>query len=72
MTKQKLEPTGKIHRALMVAFRSGSADNGPHKDWIIDQMVRELTGDDYWKWVETFEGDENGERVYHWPVGVTI
>ena len=34
--------------------------------WIIDQMVKELTGDDYIGWVARYEND--GER--EWPVGV--
>lgn len=34
----------RIEKALEVAYRCGTIDGGHHKMWVIDQMVRELTG----------------------------
>lgn len=34
----------KIARALEIAVRYGGIDGGHHKMWVIDQMVRALTG----------------------------
>lgn len=33
-----------IAKALQIAFQSGQVDGAHHKDWVIDQMVRALTG----------------------------
>jgi hypothetical protein len=49
--------------------------------WVIDQMVRHLTGDGYEQWVHEFEmcigceGDdckecEGSGQVYEWSVGI--
>lgn len=46
----------RIQDALEVARRHGGHDGAHHKDWVIDQMVRALTGDQYEAWVaETCE-----------------
>lgn len=34
----------RVRKALFVAFQSGGVDGGHHKQWVIDQMVRALTG----------------------------
>ncbi len=34
----------RIERALKLAIRFGGIDGDHHKAWVIDQMVRELTG----------------------------
>lgn len=34
----------KISKALAIAFQSGGCDGAHHKAWVIDQMVRALTG----------------------------
>ncbi len=36
--------SARIEKALNVAYRYGTTDGGHHKMWVIDQMVRELTG----------------------------
>lgn len=38
------EAWGRVRKALFVAFQSGGVDGGHHKQWVIDQMVRALTG----------------------------
>ena len=34
----------RIQKAIDVAVRYGGIDGGHHKAWVIDQMIRELTG----------------------------
>ncbi len=41
----------RIKEALEIAFRHGGTDGEHHKQWVIDQMVRALTGPDYSEWV---------------------
>ncbi len=33
-----------ISKALQIAFESAQVDGGHHKAWVLDQMVRALTG----------------------------
>ena len=58
----------KIRQALELAFQYGQIDGAHHKDWVIDQMVYALFGDEweYNKWVKTYEND--GE--YKWDKGI--
>lgn len=59
-----------IERALEIAFRYGSIDGEHHKEWVIDQMVRELTGHNYEEWVRRFRSGDDGPESYDWPVGI--
>ncbi len=34
----------RIKKALIMAYENGSEDGGHHKMWVIDQMVKALTG----------------------------
>ena len=36
--------TDRIDKALSIAVAYGGVDGAHHKDWVIDQMVRALTG----------------------------
>jgi hypothetical protein len=56
----------RIDKALDLAYEYGQTDGGHHKMWIIDQMVRALTGDDYYDWVTVYQ---QGDR-YYWDVGI--
>lgn len=58
-----------IEAALEIAFRFSQIDGDHHKAWVIDQMVRSLTGDKYEEWVENYRFDENGEE-YEWDEGI--
>ena len=57
-------------KALLVAMRYGQANGVREKAWVIDQMVRALTGDGYTKWVANFRRGENGPDTYMWDQGV--
>lgn len=60
----------KIQKALDIAFQYGQIDGSHHKMWIIDQMVRVLTGELYNSWVQEYKEDSNGEEVYEWDEGI--
>lgn len=60
----------RIDAALMVALEYGGVDGAHHKDWVIDQMVRVLTGDGYEKWVEEAKNGSDGPDTYGWEEGV--
>lgn len=48
----------------------GQMDGAHHKMWVIDQMVRALTGDDYEEWVTSWCRDDNDGLAYVWDEGV--
>lgn len=59
----------RIKDALEVA-EFGGIDGGHHKMWVIDQMVRALTGPDYGAWVAAFKDGEDGPDTYEWDEGI--
>ena len=60
----------RIATALELALQYGSTDGGHHKMWVIDQMVRALTGDNYGAWVVAARDGEDGPDTYEWDDGV--
>lgn len=62
-----MSPTEK---ALEIALRYGGIDGDHHKAWVIDQMVRVLTGDGYTQWVTDACDGEDGPETYSWDVGI--
>ena len=61
----------KIEKALEIAFQYGQIDGDHHKTWVIDQMVRTLTGDKYNEFVKEYETDEEtGEKEWTWKNGI--
>jgi hypothetical protein len=64
------EDRDRIVKALGVAFRYGGTDGAHHKAWVIDQMVRALTGDGYQDWVRERKDGDDGPESYGWDEGV--
>ncbi len=66
----------KIGLALEIAYNFGGIDGDHHKEWVIDQMVRALTGDRYDKWVKRYcsefgDLDDPGEEnFFEWKTGI--
>jgi len=60
----------KIADALQIALEYGGIDGAHHKDWVIDQMVRALTGHDYSSFVINARAGEDGPDTYEWDVGI--
>lgn len=46
----------RIAKAIEIA-KDGQYDGEHHKTWVIDQMVRALTGDGYKAFVQSFDGE---------------
>jgi len=71
----------RIKDALEYATDYGGTDGAHHKMWVIDQMVRALTGcpcrtpeaeesDEYKQWVEEHNDGEDGPNTYDWDKGI--
>ncbi len=69
MAKRIPSPAERVRAALAVADRYGGFDGAHHKQWVIDQMIRALTGDDYEEWVSTHNFGEDGPHTYSWDEG---
>jgi hypothetical protein len=83
MTDESLEPQNRIAKALDVANCYGSIDGAHHKMWVIDQMVRALTGcpdipaevsfgegDEYRKFLANHCKGVDGPDTYAWDEGI--
>ncbi len=70
-------PQKRIHDALRVAENYGGIDGDHHKMWVIDQMVRALTGcrhnyrTEYDDWLAEYRSGENGADTYEWDEGIS-
>lgn len=60
----------KIEAALELAVRYGQIDGAHHKAWVIDQMVRALTGTDYARVVAEAKAGKDGPDTYGWDEGI--
>jgi hypothetical protein len=60
----------RIDKALELAFNYGGTDGAHHKDWVIDQMVRILAGEDYNELVRMACSGEDGPNSYAWNTGI--
>ncbi len=60
----------RIDDAINIAVRYGGNDGSQHKAWVIDQMVRELAGDEYEQIVADAKNGQDGPDTYEWDEGV--
>lgn len=67
----------RITKALYIAYKGGNPDEAHHKQYIIDQMIRALTGcdednetEEYKEWVGHFEDGEDGPNTWEWDTGI--
>jgi hypothetical protein len=58
--------------ALDIIIQYGGIDGAHHKDWVLDQVVRTLIGDDikYKEWVSLAKSGEDGENTYEYNEGI--
>lgn len=68
--KQMTEAEERGLKATAIAVQYGSIDGAHHKAWVIDQMVRALTGDMYEKTVTEARDGEDGPETYDWDCGI--
>lgn len=62
-----LPPQDRIEVALELAQRFGSIHELHHKTWLVDQMVRALTGNHYPLWVYRHNAESDDRDL--WEVG---
>lgn len=60
----------RAEEAIEIAVRFGGIDGGHHKAWVIDQMVRALSGDKYEQVVSDACSGEDGPCTYEWDCGI--
>ncbi len=60
----------RIDTALDYAKRYSQIDGAHHKAWVIDQMVRALTGRHYEQFVAEHNDGEDGPDTYGWDEGI--
>jgi hypothetical protein len=67
-----MSDAGQIEEALSIAFEYGGIDGAHHKTWVIDQMVRVLTGIGYPQFVEDFNNEDDCvfSNTYCWDEGI--
>ena len=59
-----------IDAALDIARKYGGIDGDHHKAWVIDRMVRALTGTNYDTFVADAKAGEDGPETYEWDTGI--
>lgn len=62
---------GRVNNALDTISRYGGIDGAHHKQWVIDQVVRSLTGtpEAYTAWVAAQRQGADGPDTYEWSEG---
>lgn len=62
----------RIAQALVRIMHYGGFDGAHHKQWVLDQVARDLLGNEYEDWVARYEeaDPETGEKKYEWDVGI--
>ena len=60
----------KIEESLKLILRFRRCDGSRHKAWVIDQIVRILTKDNYKLFVATAKTGKDGPETYEWDVGI--
>ena len=64
-----MSDSDKIEAVLTLALRFGSIGGDHHRVWLLDQMVRVMTGDGYDAWVVAAKVGEDGPETYSWDEG---
>lgn len=60
----------RVQLTLALISSYGQEDGGHHKAWVIDQVVRTLTGDAYDAWITQYRAGEDGPETYAWDTGI--
>ena len=65
-----MDDKDRMNEAVDIALRYGQIDGAHHKMWVIDQMVRLLTGDNYDHVIAEANDGEDGPDTYEWDEGI--
>lgn len=57
----------RIEKAMALITRYGMIEGAHHKQWVLDQVARELLGEDYAAWVFAMNEDPEYEE---WDTGI--
>lgn len=60
----------RIDAAIDLAIKYGGVDGNHHKNWVIDQIVRLLSGEEYDQIVADACNGEDGPHTYEWDCGI--
>ena len=60
----------RIDEAVSLIIRYGGIDGDHHKAWVLDQVMRALTGDQYERIVKEACAGKDGPNTYDWNVGI--
>lgn len=63
------ENSKRIMDALEIAVKYSQTDGSHHKAWVIDQMIRALTGENYDIFIKEYREGEDGPETYDWDKG---
>lgn len=69
----QFDAEGRIHNALLIIEEFGSIDGAHHKQWVLDQVVRALTGtpQNYAEWVDDVRHPEGPNGIdLGWDEGI--
>ena len=70
LAQAALEVERSVLLAVELAVRYGGVDGAHHKAWVIDQMVRALSGTKYREVIAYACAGEDGPDTYEWDEGV--
>lgn len=60
----------RVTAAIELIVDYGGIDGAHHKDWVLDQTVRILAGDEYDRIVAEACDGEDGPETYDWETGI--
>lgn len=60
----------RIEKACDLIVEYGQIDGAHHRAWVLDQVFRALTGDEYEQRVKDAKAGEDGPDTYEWDEGI--
>lgn len=60
----------RITKAVAMITQHAAIDGAHHKDWVLDQVTRILTKDDYDAVVADAKSGADGPETYSWETGI--
>ena len=59
----------KIRNAIAMIEDHGGYDGAHHKQWVLDQTLKILLGEQYENWVKDYQDGVDGPETYLWEEG---
>jgi hypothetical protein len=60
----------RVQLATDLILENAQTDGAHHKTWVLDQVLRVLTGDRYQQVIDAYCDGDDGEMAYDWDEGV--